>query len=317
MRLKLYRGKWAAVWREGTETRRISLRTADRSAAERRLADLEKTRRVEVAGNTIADAMVVYLKDKAAKPSHGAMEVSWKSLKPIFGHLRPDQVTRALCRSYRAGRKANGMSDGTVIKDLGVLKAALKWTKKDAGAEFELPPSPPPRDKFINREQFEKIVAAAEYPHIKLFILLAMFTAGRSAAILELTWDRVDFETGLIALGEGDKRAKGRATVPMNDRLRAALQTAAEARETGFVIEWAGRRVKSVKRGLAKACSDAGLPWVTAHVFRHSAARWMAERGVPMSKIAAYLGHSDSRITERVYAKYSPGWLKDAAGALE
>ena len=32
----------------------------------------------------------------------------------------------------------------------------------------------------------------------------------------------------------------------------------------------------------------------------------MAEAGVPMSVIAQYLGHSDSRLTERVYAQYSP-----------
>lgn len=36
-----------------------------------------------------------------------------------------------------------------------------------------------------------------------------------------------------------------------------------------------------------------------------------------MSEIAAYLGHSDSLITERIYAKFSPGYLAQAAKALE
>ena len=39
----------------------------------------------------------------------------------------------------------------------------------------------------------------------------------------------------------------------------------------------------------------------------------MAEAGVPMAKIAQYMGHSDSRITERVYARFAPEHLKDAA----
>jgi len=43
----------------------------------------------------------------------------------------------------------------------------------------------------------------------------------------------------------------------------------------------------------------------------------MAEAGISMSEIAQYLGHSDSTITERVYAKYSPEYLKTAASALE
>ena len=43
----------------------------------------------------------------------------------------------------------------------------------------------------------------------------------------------------------------------------------------------------------------------------------MAERGVPMEKIAQYLGHNDSRTTERVYARFAPDYMKDAAAALE
>ena len=52
------------------------------------------------------------------------------------------------------------------------------------------------------------------------------------------------------------------------------------------------------------------------NVLRHTAAVQMAEGGAPMSEIAAVLGHSDSRITERVYAKYSPGYLAKAVGKI-
>jgi integrase len=36
-----------------------------------------------------------------------------------------------------------------------------------------------------------------------------------------------------------------------------------------------------------------------------------------MPKIAQYLGHRDDRITQRVYARFSPLFLRDAADALE
>lgn len=42
-----------------------------------------------------------------------------------------------------------------------------------------------------------------------------------------------------------------------------------------------------------------------------------AETGISMSEIAQYLGHSDDRITQRVYAKYSPSALKKAASVLD
>jgi integrase len=42
----------------------------------------------------------------------------------------------------------------------------------------------------------------------------------------------------------------------------------------------------------------------------------MAEEGVPMQQIAQYLGHNDSSTTERVYARFSPDYLREAAKAL-
>jgi integrase len=42
----------------------------------------------------------------------------------------------------------------------------------------------------------------------------------------------------------------------------------------------------------------------------------MALAGVPMIEIARMLGHRDSRITERVYAKHSPDYLRRAVEAL-
>ena len=105
--------------------------------------------------------------------------------------------------------------------------------------------------------------------------------------------------------------------VPVNDTLREALERAREGAMTDYVIEWAGQPVKSIKRGFREAVKRAGLGAdVTPHVLRHTAASWMAEAGVPMSEIAAVLGHRDSRTTERIYAKMSPEYLQKAVRAL-
>jgi integrase len=43
----------------------------------------------------------------------------------------------------------------------------------------------------------------------------------------------------------------------------------------------------------------------------------MAEAGNSMEEIAAYLGHSNPKITFQVYARYSPAYLRKTAQALE
>jgi integrase len=102
----------------------------------------------------------------------------------------------------------------------------------------------------------------------------------------------------------------------MNDQLREDLLDAKKGAMSPFVIEWAGNRVKSIKKGLKAAGKAAGLPEVSPHVLRHSAAVWMAEDGHSMSEIAQFLGHRNTKITEKVYARFSPNYLRNLASSL-
>ena len=166
-------------------------------------------------------------------------------------------------------------------------------------------------------QEAQRLLDAASMPHSKLFIRLALATAGRASALLELTWDRVDLDARRIDLRDPNRprTRKGRARVPINDSLFDALMEAKESATSPYVIEWGGERVLSVKKGVSAAARRAGVK-CSPHVLRHTAAVWMAEDGVPMQQIAQYLGHDDSRTTERVYARFSPDYLRDAAKAL-
>lgn len=310
MRLKMYRGYWCAVWREGGKTRRQSLKTRDRAEAERRLKDALK----KPVGDTITNAIAAYLEEK--KHTARGFQGMASATKPVirsWGHLRPDQIDKPLCRSYIAKRRKEGVGDGTIIKELSVARAATKGL----GATFQLPSAPPPRDRYLTKAEVDRLIEAAELPHIRLFILLAWSTAARASAILDLTWDRVDFARGQIRLADGRSGGKGRATVGMTDRARAALAEAKEAATSEWVVEWAGERVRSVKRAFSTAADLAGLEDVTPHVIRHSAAVAMAESGTSMAEIAQVLGHTDPKVTFKTYARFSPGHLKKAMRALE
>jgi integrase len=82
-----------------------------------------------------------------------------------------------------------------------------------------------------------------------------------------------------------------------------------------YVVEHGRERVASIRNGFAAAARRAKLK-ATPHMMRHSAAVWMAEANTPFSQIAQFLGHTDSRITERVYGRFSPSFLANAAEAL-
>lgn len=170
----------------------------------------------------------------------------------------------------------------------------------------------------MTEAEIGRLLAVPKAHHIQLAILLMLSTAGRVGAILELTWDRVDFERGQINLRSTETGPrKGRAVVPMNDGLRAALSVAKAAAMTGTVIEWAGEPVKSIKTGFKAACTAAKLQGVSPHTLRHTAAVHLVAAGTPMQKVAQYLGHSNTSVTERVYGRYAPDHLREEATILD
>lgn len=274
-------------------------------------------------GTTVAELWAGYVADREGRAVVGTMAHTWKALKGRFGNRDGQSITKEDCRAHTEERRSNGIGDGTIHTELGHLRTVLKWAENsrliDRAPHIERPAKPAPKERYLTHQEAHRVINAAHAPHVRLAMHLMIATAARVTAILELTWDRVDFERRQIRLKDpGDlTRRKGRATVPMNDTVMAALRDAKQGAMTEYVIEWAGKPVKSLKKGIASAAKAAMVDGVSAHVFRHTAAVWMAEAGVSMEEIAQYMGHSNVNVTRGTYARYSPDHLRKAADALD
>lgn len=314
--LVCYRGIWCVYSRENGRPRRHSLHTRDAATGQREyakfLAKINGPARPRVV--TVADCLAAYYE---AKPQ----VYPRPSLSRHFGAMLPESIDQKACEAYAKERTA---APATIHTEMGILRSALihaqriNWIVK---APFIwMPPNGEPCDRWLSHEEATRLVAACEQPHLKLYVMIALHTGGRPGAILDLTWEQILWERDLINFNPpGRARThKGRPLIKMTAELRAALQAAsgAEKRDGGHVVSWGRKRVKSVKRAFAAACARAGLNDVTPKTLRHTAATWMAERGVPMRVISLQLGHSSTDVTERVYAKHSPEYLAEATDAL-
>ena len=320
--IKLYRGVWCEVWYEGGKTRRASLGTTDFQEAQRRLAQVEDILKTP-SEITVAWLWNEYVQENEGKAVLVTMVHTWKSLRPHFGYLLPNLIKRQNCKDYIESRRASGIADGTIWTELGHLSTVMNFAEKNGRIQkaphIHRPKKPDPVDRYLKKAEVKLLIECATKPHVKLAITIMSATGARIGAVSELTWDRCDFERRLITFKRPEdlQRRKGRPVVPMNDTVYHALLEAKSKAMTEHVITWGDKPVKSLKRSLATASAKAGLKRVTAHLLRHSAAVWMAEEGNSMSEIAQFLGHSDSRITEKVYAKYSPDYLRKTAKATE
>lgn len=261
--------------------------------------------------------------------SIASIEYAAASLREHLGDLEPDHLTRQIVRSYWERRRKQGrrgatggrhkpLSDGTIIREIVTLRAALRWAVNERWIEkapnIEAPKAPHPKERWLKRDEARKLLDEATTPHLNLFIKIGLYTGARSSAILSLTWDQVDFTSGLIRFGSGAGN-KGRATVPMVPELKEALWEAAHSRTRDHVIEYNGKPVASIRHAFRDRVRAAGMSDVTPHTLRHTCATWMVIKGVPFEMVARFLGNSVDMI-ERVYGHHSPDWLKRAADAL-
>jgi integrase len=252
--------------------------------------------------------------------------VSYKRAKVAINNLSPlhgcpiFEVAKQV-EKYVFNRKA---SFGTINRELTVLQAALRWAFKRGDIGF-LPaiarlPSAPPRSRFLTDDEVVRLKEASlDYPHVHHFILIALMTGQRKEAILSLKWDQVDFGTGLVDFNDPSiplaHRRKGRGVVPMSDSLRSLLIELNLFKNCPYVISKGRTRVRDFRAAWSHIMEKAGLD-ITPHILRHTVATQLAQKNVPMPQISRLLGHRSTAITERVYAKYSPDFCRQAVNHL-
>jgi integrase len=316
------RGGYCVYWEEDGKRRRYQLAARSREEAEAEARDRYLKETAPRHGMTVAQIWAGYIDHLGTKPTAKTMGWTGKAIIPAFGSFRPDQITIQDCRDYKADRLAAGKKLGSVHTELGHLRSALRWATKAGHIErtpyIELPPKPDSDVRPLSDGDIQKIIDNCGAFHIRLAVILLLTTGARVGAILDRTWDKIDFERGKIDLRETDGvTRKGRAVVPMNRMARTALQTAYDARLTEFVVEYNGKPVRSIRTGYTNALRRAGLEGVNIHQIRHTVAVKMLAAGQPIEKVSQYLGHSNIQITQKIYARFLPDHLTDAAEILE
>jgi integrase len=316
-----FRGGYAIVYRdEAGKRHREQLHAADRPGAE------AEARRGWAAGSnrsswTVGAIVSAYIADRQADgiASTARQKDAWKAMRPFWEDVAPDLVDREMAQSYA---KRRGMASATIRYELGMLSVALRWAvERDyiRKAPQVWRPEPPERKvRHLSRGEFERWFGHVKAPHARLYVELGLATMARPTAILELTWDRVDFERGTVDLNPRGRRQtrKRRPVVPLNDEALSALKEAWKARQSQFVVERGAKQVRSIKKAFQAASARAGI-YVTPYTLRHTGAVWAAEAGVSMSELAQFMGHDDSATTEKHYARFSPGHLRRVAQAVQ
>lgn len=312
--------------------RRVSTGTRDRRKAEQYLADFIKgSQSPKVESPTLGYLLDHYAAGHSPEVrAPRTLNYGVAALKRHLGTSRPENLLPTDFKTYARARKAEGVGPGTILREMGIVRAAGEWgiahkliTAEQWPRKIKSPVRKPKgKEVWITRAQAPGLIGACQMPHLRLFVKLGLMTLARSAAILELPWTgepgaaQVMLERRLIDYGEGWGN-KRRALVPVNDELLADLLAARRVACTNFVIEYHGKPVRWIKNGFQAAVERAGLPdTITPHVLRHTGCTWLVEDGVPYEEIGKMAGDT-AEVIENTYGHHSPAFLKRASDSLQ
>lgn len=240
---------------------------------------------------------------------------SYRSLDPMTDART---YNRAQARDYIAMRRADGVCDGTIRRELSIRQAALRHAvREERIAKAPIFPEikgGPPRVRFLTTDEYRRLLQVPKPYRRQLFWLLAFETGARSAAIEELRWERVDMDNRVIdfRIPGRDHKNKRRAIAPINSRLYSRLAAALERRARlgsidPFVIGAGG----STYNGCRADMETIGIceRGIARHVARHTFCSWRMQAGFSAEIIGALIG-DDPTMVRMVYGHLAPDHLR-------
>jgi len=197
----------------------------------------------------------------------------------------------------------------------------------------------------LTREEARRLLNTVQGDRLEALYVVALHTGLRQGELLALRWEDLDLEGqklqvrrtvtkdgGKLTIGP-TKTARGRRTVRLTrdatDALRRHLTRQLEVidglgdlfEDNGFVFCTAkGTLINPSnlrKRSFAPLLVRAGLPHMTFHQLRHTAATILLLKNVNPKIVSEMLGHASIAITLDTYSHVLPNMQDSAVAAME
>ncbi len=174
-----------------------------------------------------------------------------------------------------------------------------------------------PKVRYLGDDETRRLVNACD-AQFRSLVTAALLTGARYGELAAMMAGDYSRDSGTVHIGRS-KSGKARY-VYLSDEGKALFETAAAGKASGDLLfprpDGAPWQQSQQFRPMRDACAAAKItPAISFHILRHTYASRLAVKGVASAVIAAQLGHSDTRMTERHYAHLAPSYVGDAVRA--
>lgn len=325
---------WWIQYRADSKVYNESARTDKKLDAieylKKKLGEIASGRRpsIEFEKTTFEDLTKAYLRnfEKEGKRDKKRAKVSLQHLGDTFKGCRAIDIKRQAIEEYGRKRINDGkVKPGTVNRELSVLQKMFtlgvidEMVSPDRVPFIKMYPKAAPRQGFVRREQYEKLLSASP-EWFRPVLTFAFHTGWRKEEILGLEWQWVDMKERQITLPGREAKNGLSRPIHADDVVYSILKRQREKRlEDGArTFEYVFYRMRS-ERGnrterkeklhperignfgkvWVKICKAAGLEGLLFHDLRRSAVREMVRNGYRERVAMQVSGHKSREVFDR------------------
>ncbi len=229
-------------------------------------------------------------------------------------------IDRRWVERFQLQLLANGISKARVNRYVAALKCffnrCIDWGKlqKNPCRGIKLYPEVS-RTHWLEAGQINELLSHSS-DRLRPIVQVALLTGLRMGDILRLTWDRIDFEQGLIRIIQGKTQTP--LLLPISEALAEVLRAIFRDMDSPYVFQHRGKPLRGhgwLRTDFAKAIKAAGLAGTHFHDLRHTAATQLRRLGRDLQVVQQLLGHKTIRTTMR-YSHVHPTELREAVNKL-
>lgn len=298
---------WAYYCPQTGDYRRESLHTQDREVAKVRLQRLELgLPLVEPTPDPAKDqgprlhlALDGYLNTIANEDTHDSYEQKSRHLERIFGENRAlASISSEDMEAYVQTRRTEGAHPSTIYKELVVLRGVLKRAKLPIDIVPKVKQEYVPKDTWLSMDQLAALIKVLPRNR-QTWVALAGYGGLCLSEVEAIKPEHVRIGLNGNSLKIPGTKADSRDRfLPIPEPLHQYLYPLMERLP---VEHW-----PNVRRDLEVACKKAGVPKVTPNDLRRSFCSKLVQEGIPLFTAAKLMGHSGTRMVEKVYGHLAP-----------
>lgn len=258
-----------------------------------------------------------------------------KHINPKLGEFDLDNLSAVKLQDYvlselESGNliSSKGLANNSVIGIVNVLKSALKLAKSleicavDNSDKIKLPMAtekPVTAFEKWEQEKLEKYCLLSNKTNY-LGIVICLYTGIRLGELLPLTWNDIDFKSGIMTISKTAYRIKQNGKpqvvidkpktknssrlIPLPKQLLEILKRARRISKSDFVLSTRTGGIvgtRAYQKTYERILKKLNIPYKNFHSLRHTFATRAIEMGMDVKTLSEILGHKNPVITLQRY----------------